>query len=437
MTNDHWNISRILVIKRHLSFELLEKTFRYLGDRHDALRLRFNLDGDRWQARVLETSKETLACKTVDLSNLSAEKQVEAIAEVAQVCQSKINLTNGPIAYMVLFDLGKKQPQELFFVVHHFAMDVISWKIFWLEFELAYQRLEAISEISLSTLPVSFKTWTQVLRQYANSPTVETDVQKWIRQPWSEVPVLPKDLSDERSMNTNSFAKVVRFALSEWQTETLMRSGTYELDVEHILISSLAAALNQRQESGFVYFDRLVHGRNVGLSEFDLSRTLGCIISYAPTLLKIDTRASVGKILLDVAEQMKQLRDSGTSIDLYRYFGSNPALVKSLKELPQPEVLFNYRGKIDDVLERSSVFGKTRAIASLDHNPQGLRQYPLAIVIDIIDRQLEVRCVYSANIHKRESIDALCAKFLEQLVSMQCEAKRCSQLKIVNYELKD
>ena len=436
-TPHHWNISRILIAKRRLSFKLLEKTFRYLGERHDALRLRFSLDGDLWQARVLETSKDTLACKTVDLSNLSPEKQVETIAEVAQVYQREINLTNGPIAYMVLFDLGKEQPQELFFVVHHFAMDVISWKIFWLEFELAYQQLEATSEINLSTLPVSFKTWTQVLRQYANSPTVETNIQKWIRQPWSQVLTLPKDLSDEPSVNTNSSAKVVRFALSEWQTETLMRSGTYELDVEHILISSLAAALDRWQKSGFVYFDRLVHGRNVGLSESDLSRTLGCIISYAPTLLRIDTQASAVNTLLNVAQQMKQLRDTGAIIDLYRYLGSNPALVQSLKELPQAEVLFNYRGKIDDVLERSRVFNGTRAIAGLDHDPEGLRQYPLAIVVDIIERQLEVRCVYSKKIHKRESIANLCAEFLDRLVSMQCEAARRSHLKIVNHELKD
>ena len=157
----------------------------------------------------------------------------------------------------------------------------------------------------------------------------------------------------------------------------------------------------------------------------------------APTLLRIDTRASVGSILLDVAEQMKQLRESGTSIDLYRYLGSNPRLVESLKELPQAEVLFNYRGKVDDVLEKSSVFDGTRAIAGLDHNPEGLRQYPLAIVIDIIDRQLEVRCVYSANIHKRESITTLCSEFSDRIVSMQCQAARRSHLKIVNHKLKD
>ena len=428
----HWNISRILVAKKRLSFELVEKTFSYLGDRHDAFRLRFVLDGDRWQARVLETSQENLVCRVVDLSNLSPEKQDEAIAKVTKAHQKEINLTNGPIACMVLFELGKERSQELLFVVHHFAMDVISWKIFWLEFELAYQQFEARNKTILSTSPTSFKTWTQILRQYANSSAVETKVQKWIQQPWSQVSALPKDISDDRNLNTNGSASVVRFALSQLQTQSLMRSGTRELDVECILISSLATALARWQENSFAYFDRLVHGRNVGLSEFDLSRTIGCIISYAPTLLRIDTRASVGSILDDVAQQMEQLADVGTNIDLYRYLGLKPALVNRLEKLPQAEVLLNYRGKVDDVLERSDVFGETRAISGSDHNPEGLRQYPLAIVIDIVDCQLEVRCVYSTNIHKRESIETLCAEFLERLVNMQCKATRRSQLKIAD-----
>ena len=414
-TPHRWNISRILVAKRRLSFELVEKTFRYLGERHDALRLRFERDVDRWQARVLKTSKETLACRTVDLSNLPKTKQNEAIAEVAKVCQREVNLTNGPLACMVLFELGKDNPQEMFFVVHHFAMDVISWKIFWLEFDLVYQQLEKRSDETLSTSPISFKTWTQVLQQCADSLAVEADVQKWVRQSWSEVSALPKDLSGESNLNTNGSAQVVRFTLSEGETQALMRSGAHGLVFERILISGLAVALGQWQESGVVYFDRLVHGRNVGSSQFDLSQTIGCIISYAPTLLRIDTRASVANILLEVSEQMEQVRESGTSIDLYRYLGTKSALTKRLEELPRAEVLLNYRGKVDDVLDRSSVFDRIYEIADLDHNPEGLRQYPLALVIDIIDHKLEVRCVFSTNMHKRESITALCAEFLNFL----------------------
>ena len=410
-TPHRWNISRILIAKKRLSFELLDKTFRYLGERHDALRLRFDRDDERWLASVMETSEETLVCRLVDLSDVAKTKQTAAMAEVAENCQRELNLTNGPIACIVLFELGKEQPQELFFVVHHFAMDVVSWRTFWLEFESVYQLLEAGKDISLPDSLVSFRNWTQIMRQYADSLEVEVDVQKWIGQSWSEVRSLPKDLSDESDLNTNRSAQLVRFTLSEEETGALTRSGAFGLDVERILISAIAVALGRWQDSRVVYFDRLVHGRNVGPAEFDFSRTIGCVLGYAPTLLKIDTRASVGDILFGVSEQMEQVGDSGTSIDLCRYWGSQPALVKRLEELPRAEVLFNYRGNVDSVIERSSLFDKTREIAGLDHNPEGLRQYPISVVSDIIDGRLELRFVYSTNMHKRESIEALCAEF--------------------------
>jgi len=290
-------------------------------------------------------------------------------------------------------------------------MDVVSWRIFWLEFESVYEQLEAGKDFSLPYSRVSFQTWTQIMRQYADSLEVEVDVQKWIGQSWSEVRSLPKDLSDESDLNTNASAQLVRFTLSEEETGALTRSGALGLDVERILISAIAVALGRWQDSRVVYFDRLVHGRNVGPAEFDFSRTIGCVLGYAPTLLKIDTRASVGDILFGVSEQMEQVGDSGTSIDLCRYWGSQPALVKRLEELPRAEVLFNYRGNVDSVIERSSLFDKTREIAGLDHNPEGLRQYPISVVSDIIDGRLELRFVYSTNMHKRESIEALCAEF--------------------------
>ena len=234
---------------------------------------------------------------------------------------------------------------------------------------------------------------------------------KWVRKSWSEVGCRTKALRNGSDLDSDRSAQRVRFRLSEEETGALTRSGAFGLDVERILISAIAVALGRWQDSRVVYFDRLVHGRNVGPAEFDFSRTIGCVLGYAPTLLKIDTRASVGDILFGVSEQMEQVGDSGTSIDLCRYWGSQPALVKRLEELPRAEVLFNYRGNVDSVIERSSLFDKTREIAGLDHNPEGLRQYPISVVSDIIDGRLELRFVYSTNMHKRESIEALCAEF--------------------------
>ena len=91
----------------------------------------------------------------VDLSDVPTTKQAAAMAKVADNCQRELNLTNGPIACIVLFELGKGQPQELFFVVHHFAMDVVSWRTFWLEFESVYEQLEAGKDFTLPHSMVS------------------------------------------------------------------------------------------------------------------------------------------------------------------------------------------------------------------------------------------------------------------------------------------
>ena len=66
------------------------------------------------------------------------------------------------------------------------------------------------------------------------------------------------------------------------------------------------SALSQWQNSSFAYLDRLVHGRSVGLSEAELNQTLGCLISYAPTLLEINPEVSAIALLEDVAKQMER-----------------------------------------------------------------------------------------------------------------------------------
>jgi amino acid adenylation domain-containing protein/non-ribosomal peptide synthase protein (TIGR01720 family) len=413
-----WNISRILVAKTRLSSALVEKSFRYLGERHDALRLRFHRNLGRWEASVLDTSEETLVFRVVDLSGISETDHDKAKAEVFEACQSHVNLTHGPIAFLVLFELGKERSQELFFVVHHFSMDVVSWKTFWLEFEAIYRRLEEGGERALPDVPASFKTWTHVLRPYANSEKIEAAAKSWASLNWSELPKLPKDFAAGCNVNTNESAKVLRRTLTEGETDALLRSVSHGFDVERLLISGLAVVLSRWRGSEYVHFDRLVHGRDVAPPELNLSRTMGCIIAYAPMVLRINRLATLSEILLSVSEQLRRTGDSGTGVDLYRYFGSNTALAHQLGELPRAEVLFNFRGKVDDIIERSSLFTGTREISGFDHNPNGLRQYPFSFVVDIMNNRLEIRLVYSSNLHDRKTVEVLFDEYVDFLRSV-------------------
>lgn len=408
-TPHHWNISRVLTAKRHLSPDMLEQAFRWLGARHDALRLRFDRVGGHWEARVLETADETISYSTFDLSDLPRDQQDASIARIAKDCHRRVNLTQGPLACMVLFELGKGRPQELFFVVHHFAMDVISWKIFWFDFDQVYRRLETGVAAPHPAQVLSFKGWAQRLPEYANSPSVVADVRAWIQQDWSQVSSLPKDLDNKPEWNTNDSAQDMCFVLSEEETRTLLYH--FGGGAESVLLSALAVALSHWQKSESIHFDRLLHGRNAAPLGIDTSRTMGCMISYAPTLLKVDVRESPTSILESISAQMTAHGEAGVHVDLYRYLGADPVLTGKLKDLPRTEVLLNYRGQIDDVIERSHLFSGSYDLPGLDHDPTGLRLYPIAISADLVHRRLETRFVFSTNLHQRESVESLCAEF--------------------------
>ena len=160
-----------------------------------------------------------------------------------------------------------------------------------------------------------------------------------------------------------------------------------------------------------MHFDRLVHGRDVAAPGMDLSGTLGCLLSYAPTLLEIDPHATAEELLASVAGQMERL--PGGQVNFYKSLGRDPVLRSRLDALPQAEVLFNYRGRIDDVIDRSSLFRDPYNLGGLDHDPDNLRLYPLTISMDIVENRLEARFVYSRNLHERASVAAMSVECMD------------------------
>jgi hypothetical protein len=415
---DRWNVSRMLVAKKRLSPESLESAFKHIGERHDALRLTIVREANTWRGVVMDTPQKTLAFRTVLLSDLPRGERDNAMQEVAADCQKNVNLSCGPIAHMVLFDSGESQPQKLYFVVHHLMMDVISWKNFWFEFELAYLTLESGGRPSTPVPAVSFKTWTHTLKQIASSDVSVANVGKWLQQDWQATSEIPRDFDSDWTANTNSSADVVTFALSESETQALLRIGSHGVDLQIVLIGALAECLSNWQNNRLVFFDRLVHGRNVALQGCELSRTIGCLVSYAPTLLTFDSALPVSALISDIARQMETVDELGTNIELFRYYGLDEQALFETTQLPQAKVLLNYRGNIDAVFDQSSLFCQPYHIANLDHAPDGLRRYPLAISVDLVERRLTVRWVFSTRLHRKSTIERLGHEFKKFMVSI-------------------
>src|ERR671922_204224 len=64
-----------------------------------------------------------------------------ALEAAASALQASLDLTDGPIMRAALFDYGTGQPDRLLLIIHHLAVDAVSWRILLEDLQTAYTQL--------------------------------------------------------------------------------------------------------------------------------------------------------------------------------------------------------------------------------------------------------------------------------------------------------
>ena len=141
---------------------LLQKTIARLMEHHDALRLRFHLDGKSWSAENADLPND-IPVKVIDLSELDTAKQKEAIEAEAEKTQAGLDIDQGPMLWVVYFYLGTNKPGRLLIVIHHLIVDGVSWRILAEDLQAIYAQLanHPASEepVQLPSKTTSFQYW--------------------------------------------------------------------------------------------------------------------------------------------------------------------------------------------------------------------------------------------------------------------------------------
>ena len=206
----HWNLAGLVKSDQPLKSKLLKEVTEHLIWYHDSLRLRFVKNGTSWKAAIVGPPDD-LPFKVIDLSKLADEQQKKAIESTVSEMQTSLDLSNGPLVWVIHFDLGPNRPHRLFIVMHHFTSEGISWRIFWGDFETAYlQRLRG-ENISLPLKTTSFKRWAVLMNQHAQSEKLKREADYWMNLSWGKIKPLPMDFPKNRIKNTNESAREVRF----------------------------------------------------------------------------------------------------------------------------------------------------------------------------------------------------------------------------------
>jgi len=413
----HFNQSILLEVPNNLKPDLLKQAISKLLYHHDALRLRFVQQGEQWQQNNSDDCNN-FAFKTVDLSHLSSDEQLTQMAEIAEVQQRVLNLEEGPLIAVVFFPLG--EGGRLLIVIHHLAVDGISWRIILEDLVTLYHQLETQHPLQLPAKTSSFKTWAEELQNYAQTPEFHAQFKYWLNRDFSSVSPLPVDHQGDDQSNSVAHAKTVSFTFTEEQTRLLLQEvpQAYNTQINDILLTALVQAFGHWTGSYQLLLDMEGHGRENVIESVNLSRTVGWFTSIFPVFLTLENLDHPGECLKSIKEQLRQIPNRGFDYGIGYYLNSDLTIQSPLKNYPKAQVSFNYLGQFTSYQIGEMGWKLSQESSGSIHSPLGQRSHLIAIHGIVVDGQLDMEWQYSENFHHQTTIENLADAYRDSLETL-------------------
>ena len=419
----HWNQALMLEIRSAIDAEALERAVEQLLVHHDALRLRFVHDGIGWRQFNAEREGDVPFLR-VDLAGFSEAEERRAIEITARDWQSSLNLSEGPLIRVIYFDAGPSKAGRLLLIVHHLAVDAVSWRILVEDLETAYRQASEGREIRLAPKTTSFRQWAERLLAYAGSDEARRAADYWLSNKWLEIGTLPTDRESrsdsEASSATHSeaSASMVWIELDAEETHALLHEipQVFRTQVNEVLLAALGRTLSRWCEARSVLVDVEGHGRELLFGDVDVSRTVGWFTTIYPVLLTPgETDADEVEVLRNVKEQLRAVPNRGIDHGVLLYLNVESEVARALQAHPRAEVLFNYLGRLDRALTEHSLFQLSAESCGPVRSPRARRSHLLEINSYVSGGRLRVEWTYSEEAHRRGVVEALAESFKKSL----------------------
>ncbi|MGH3642276.1 MAG: condensation domain-containing protein, partial [Mycobacterium sp.] len=310
-----------------------------LLDRHATLRLIVEDDGaGGWSLRVPEVGAVNARDCLVTVDALSDEAVVAA--------RSRLN----PAAGALLSALWVPETGQLALMIHHLAVDGVSWRILLEDLNIAWAQHHSGQPVVLPTGGTSFAHWSALLDEHARSSAVVGLADSW-RRVTAVPPALP---AVQPATDTYVNAGELSVSLDGETTRLLLGEvpAAFHAGVQDILLIAFGLAWAEFLGTGGapIGIDVEGHGRNEELADdVDLSRTVGWFTTKSPVALAVGELSwaqvrsgeiALGSVIKDAKEQLRALPD-GLTYGLLRYLNPDVELGGS-----DPTIGFNYLGRL-------------------------------------------------------------------------------------------
>ncbi|MET7774058.1 amino acid adenylation domain-containing protein, partial [Nocardia sp. NPDC005366] len=360
-------------------------------DHHDMLRARLR-DGrlEVLPAGAVDAAASVLVRSFGEEDAPGGDGFTAVLEAAAAEAADRLDPADGRMAQVVclLPEPGVDADGRALIVIHHLAVDGVSWRILVPDLMTAWQQLTRGQRISLQAQGTSMRRWAHALTEAAKDRANEFEL--WDRMSGAADPLLGRAAFDP-ALDTQATVEQVTVSVPAAVTSALLQTVPHAVhgSVDDALLAGLAVAVSRwRARRGVAHKGLKVlvegHGREERIAEgADLSRTVGWFTNAYPVALDLngiaetDPRATVKS----VKEQLREIPDKGIGYGLLRYL--NPATADRLAAAAEPQISFNNLGRVGVDVTTLSEYAWSPADEEFDRRAAFDQDMPAAGVVTI------------------------------------------------------
>ena len=364
---ERFHQAMLLQVPAGLREDHLVGALQVLLDHHDALRLRLIAaaagEEPTFEIATPGTIDAAACLRRLDIRGLSGEALRTLIGDAAPAAELRLAPRASVMVQAVWLDAGEHAPGRLLLVIHHLAVDGVSWRILVPDLAAAWEAIARGETPALPARGTSLRRWAQRLAAEAEDSKRLGETAFWTGMLGE--PALPLiDGSLDRARDLSGSARHLTLTLPARVTEALLTRlpAAFHGGINEVLLTGLWLAIadwcrrrgrgGDRQAGHAVLIELEGHGREELFADVDLSRTVGWFTSLFPVRLDpgsldldeaLAGGPALGRALKLIKEQLRALPDHGLGYGLLRYLNRESAT--QLAGFAVPPIGFNYLGR--------------------------------------------------------------------------------------------
>jgi len=421
---NHFNQSQLLNIQARVTDDQFKAIFDALSQQHDMLRSRYQTNEHQVEA-FIEPATQTLNFMSIDLSHLPDPAQRQALEKEALLVQESLSISEGPLWKARRFHMGSG-PDRLLWVIHHLAVDGISWRILFEDLELGLNQITSGEAITLPPKTSSLPLWSERLARYVTQAPMLSESEYWLALANTAQSLLPLDFENVTAHeNTLSSVKTIHTLVPVEISHALLTDVAhfYRAQINDLLLSALLMTFHQWTHADHLQITLEGHGREELFDDIDLSRTVGWFTSGFPVRLQSEhlrsqPQSTLAHLVREIKDSLRAIPQRGVGFGILRYLSPDQSLRETLALASHSPVTFNYLGQFKEADAQQFLLGDAPESAGPEQGKQGLRPAVIEINGAYRNGTLQFAWSFSDRLHLPSTIEALAGGFQSALTSL-------------------